>query len=116
MYMVLVTVKCLRSSGFIRCISDFRKPCISCAITPGTKPGHLLPRAKETYFDVSKLGRVKIHNHKYESRGMTAVTYQKFEVKAQDSSTQLDILCKTSVLFWVTKAGMVWNDALSAQR
>ncbi len=70
------------------------------AITPGIKSGHLLLRAKETFFDLSKLGRVKIHYHKEESRGMTAVTYQKLvELKAQDSSTHLDILWKTSILF-----------------
>lgn len=45
------------------------------AITPGTRSGQAIPRAKVTSLDVAMVGRVQIRYHKEESHGMTAVTY-----------------------------------------
>ena len=70
------------------------------AITPATRTSRPIPRAKVTANDISMVGRVKIQYHKEESRGMTAVTYQKLvNLKARDSTADLDVLWKTSILF-----------------
>ena len=70
------------------------------AITPGTSPGQSIPRAKVTSLDVAAIGRVKIHFHKEESHGMSAVTYQKLlDLKAQNCYENLDVLWKTSITF-----------------
>jgi len=70
------------------------------AVTPGTRSGRPIPRAKVTSRDVTMVGRVQIRYHKEESHGMTAVTYQKLvNLKAQNCSENLDVLWKTSILF-----------------
>ena len=70
------------------------------AITPGTRSGQAISRAKVTSLDVPMVGRVQIRHHKEERRGMTAVTYQKLvNLKAQNSCENLDVLWKTSIMF-----------------
>ncbi len=70
------------------------------AITPGTRSGQAIPRAKVTSLDVANIGRVQIRYHKEDSHGLTTVTYQKLlNLKAQNCCENLDVLWKTSIMF-----------------
>ncbi|KAJ8414824.1 hypothetical protein AAFF_G00023470 [Aldrovandia affinis] len=70
------------------------------AITPATKSSNPILRAKVTRSDMSMVGRVPILFHREESRGTTAVTYQKLvTMTAQNPTADLDLIWKTAILF-----------------
>ena len=69
------------------------------AITPGTRSGRSIPRAKVTSLDVAIIGKIPIRYYKEGSHGMTAVTYQKLVIaKVQNCYENLDVLWKTSIM------------------
>ncbi len=68
-------------------------------ITPAIKCTKSIPRVKATFKDIAKVGRVPIRFHK-ERFGMNAVKYEHLcNMKAQDTTADLDILWNSSILF-----------------
>ena len=68
-------------------------------ITPAIECTKSIPRVKATFKDIAKVGRVPIRFHK-EGFGMNAVKYEHLcNMKAQDTTADLDILWKSSILF-----------------
>ena len=67
------------------------------AITPATKTSRPILRAQVTSNDISTVGRIPIHYHKEESRGMTTLAYPTADLAGS-----------------IPQTGMVWTDAASA--
>lgn len=81
------------------------------AITPATKTSRPILRAQVTSSDISTVGRIPIHYHKEESRGMTTLAYQKLvNMKAKDPTADLDLLWKTSIMF--TSPRPAWSGLM----
>ena len=70
------------------------------AITPGTKKSNQILRTKVIPRDISAIVRVPIQFYRENSISMTMITFEKLNTfTVQDSTAQLDILWKTSLLF-----------------
>ena len=79
-------------------------------ITPAIECTKSIPRVKATFKDIAIVGRVPVRFHK-EGFGINAVKYEHLcNMKAQDTTADLDILWKSSILFgsaWPAWSGMM---------